>query len=145
MIPCVSGKCILSAVTSSRLRPLPATAVLRSRLMNSSCGSVVMVISSFSRRIGRRLGRHLLLDLLEQTRVADLLAPVGLDQPAATRSVLGAPAPRLVIRLRVRDRPELRLLLLADVAAVLAARLELAARRRGDQVRRQSLDRDELS
>src|SRR5207249_9886320 len=110
MMPCVRGKCMLSAPTSRRFRPLPAAAVLRSRLMNSSCGCVVTVISSFSRRVRRGLARDLLLDLLQQMRVADLLAPVGLDEPAAARSVLGAPAARLVVRLRVRYRLELGLL-----------------------------------
>src|SRR5436190_13014546 len=144
MIPCVSGKCILSAPTSRRLRPLPATAVLRSRLMNSSCGCVVTLISSFSRRVRRGLARDLLLDLIQQMRVADLLAPVGLDEPAAAGGVLCAPAARLVIGLRVRHGREVGLLLFADVPAVLAARLELAARWRRDQVWRESLDRNEL-
>src|SRR5438445_12280877 len=123
MIPCVSGKCILSAVTSSRLLPLPATAVLRSRLMNSSCGCVVSVISSLPRRLGRGLGRRLALDLLDHARVTGLAAPVRADQPAAAGDVLRSPAAGFVVWLGVRDARELRLLLAADVAPVLAARL----------------------
>src|SRR5216683_5170522 len=120
MIPCVSGKCILSAATSSRFRPLPAVAVLRSRWMNWSCAAgafVLTLIASLPGGVRRRLGRRLLLDLVEHARVADLATPVRLDEPSAARGVLRAPAARFVIGLRVRDRAELRLLLLADVAA----------------------------
>src|SRR6266481_9997076 len=120
MIPCVSGKCILSPLTSRRFRPLPATAVLRLRWTNSSFGAVVFVltlISSSPRRVGRRLGRRFLLDLLEHARVADLFAPVGLDQPAAAGDLLRAPAARLVVGLRARHDHELRVLLPADVTA----------------------------
>src|SRR6267142_618489 len=127
MIPCVSGKCILSPLTSRRFRPLPATAVLRLRWTNSSFGAVVFVLTLIPllpRRVGRRLRRRFLLDLLEHARVADLFAPVGLDQPPAAGDVLGPPAARLVIGFR--------------------ARLELAAGRRRDEVRREAFDREQL-
>src|SRR5439155_4120037 len=149
MIPCVSGKCIFSAETSRRLLPLSAVAVLRCRSMKPPGvvvlgGVCVTVISSPSRALRRRLRRGLPLDLLDDAHVADLAAPVGVDEPAAARHVLRPPAVRLVIGLRVGDVLKLRLLLLADVAAVLAARLELAAARRRDEVRRQALDRKQL-
>src|ERR1700704_3726935 len=131
MIPCVSGKCILSAETVRRLLPLSAVAVERLRWMNSSFGGVVFVvtaISSPSRRFRRGDGRGLLLDHLEHVRVADLTTPVRVHEPPA---LLRPPAPRLVVGLGVRNVLELGLLLLAHVTAVLAARLELAARRRG--------------
>src|SRR5260221_1815710 len=130
MIPCFNGKCIFSADTSRRLRPLPATAVLRLRWTNSSFGAVVFVltlISSSPRRVGRRLGRRFLLDLLEHARVADLFAPVGLDQPPAAGDVLGPPAARLVIGFRARHDHELRIFLPPDLAAVLAAWLQRSA------------------
>src|SRR2546427_2640563 len=144
MIPCVSGKCILSACTVRRFIPLSAVAVERLRWMNSSFGGVMFVvtaISSLPRRVRRRDGRGLLLDRLEESRVADLALPIRVDEPPA---LLRAPAPRLVIGLRVRYPFQLRLLLAADIAPVLAARLELAAWRRGDEVRREALDRHEL-
>src|SRR6267142_6186327 len=147
MIPCVSGKCILSPLTSRRFRPLPATAVLRLRWTNSSFGAVVFVLTLIPllpRRVGRRLRRRFLLDLLEHARVADLFAPVGLDQPPAAGDVLGPPAARLVIGFRARHDHELRIFLPADLAAVLAARLELAAGRRRDEVRREAFDRQQL-
>src|SRR5512135_2148821 len=90
------------------------------------CGGFVTAISSLPRRLVRGLGRGRLLDLFDRARVADLATPVGVDQPAAARHVLRAPAAGLVVRLRARDALELGLLLLADVAAVLAPRLELA-------------------
>src|SRR6185503_2461413 len=106
MIPCVSGKCILRACTSRRFRPLSATAVLRPRWMNSSFGCVGVVwdivTSSLSRSLGRGLRRRLLLDLLDDAGIADLAAPVGVDEPSAASDLLRAPAPRLVIGLRVR-------------------------------------------
>src|SRR5207244_2670608 len=132
-----------------RLLPLPAVAVLRCRSMKPPgvegvVGVCVTVISSLSRTFRRGLRRGLPLDLLDHARVADLAAPVSVDEPAASRHVLRPPAARLVIGLRVGDVLEFRLLLLADVAAVLAARLELAAARRRDEVRRQALDRKQL-
>src|SRR5436309_8887082 len=136
MIPCVSGKCILSACTVRRFFPLSAVAVERVRWMNSSFGGVMFVvtdISSLSRRFRRRgNGRGLLLDRLDQSGVADLALPVRVDEPAA---FLRPPTTRFVIRLRVRDALQLRFLLAADVAPVLAARLELTAGRRRDEVR----------
>src|SRR5258706_8066191 len=144
MIPCVSGKCILSAVTLRRFFPLSAVAVERLRWMNSSFGAVVFVvtaISSLSRRFRRGDGRGLLLDRLEQSGVADLVLPVRVDEPSA---LLGTPAARLVIGLGVWDVLQLRFLLVAHVAAVLAARRALAPRRRRDEVRWQSFDRHEL-
>src|SRR3954465_6672473 len=139
MIPWVSGKCILSACTSRRFRPLSAVAVLFERWMNPpgvvgfSGGCVVSAISSLPRRVGRGLGRGLLLDRLDHARVADLLAEVRVDEPAATGNRLRAPAARLVIGFCLRDVDQLWLALAADVAAVLAARLELASDRRLDQ------------
>src|SRR6267143_4829351 len=109
MIPCVSGKCILSAVTVRRLLPLSAVAVERLRCMNSSFGGVVFVvtaISSPSRRF-RCDGRGLLLDHLEDVRVADLMTPVRVDQPT---TLLCTPAPRLMVGLGVRNVLELGLL-----------------------------------
>src|SRR5437773_2900379 len=144
MIPCVSGKCILSACTVRRFIPLSAVAVERLRWMNSSFGGVMFVvtaISSLPRRFRRRDGRGLLLDRLEESRVADLALPIRVDEPPA---LLCTPAPRLVIGLRVRYPFQLRLLLAADVPAVLAAALELAAWRRSDEVRGKALDRHEL-
>src|SRR5712691_9265410 len=119
MIPCVSGKCILSAATSRRLRPLPATAVERLRWTNSSLGAVgggVTAMSLASRCVRRGHGRGLLLDLFDDAGVADLFSPVRVDEPPAR---LRPPAARLVVRLRVRDMHELGLLLTADVPAVL--------------------------
>src|SRR5437762_1350474 len=127
MIPCVSGKCILRAVTSRRLFPLPAVAVLRWRSMNPPgvdgvCGGVcVTVLSSLPRTFG--LGRGLSLDLFDHARVTDLAPEVRVDKPAAAGNVLRAPAACLVIGLRVRDADELGLFLAADVSPVLAARL----------------------
>src|SRR5438046_429353 len=72
---------------------------------------------------------------------AGLALPIRVDEPPA---LLCTPAPRLVIGLRVRYPFQLRLLLAADVAPVLAAGLELAAWRRGDEVRGKALDRHEL-
>src|SRR5713226_334235 len=144
MIPCVSGKCILSAVTVRRFFPLSALAVERLRWMYSSFGGVMFVvtaISSLSRRFRRGDGRGLLLDRLQDAGVADLVLPVRVDEPAA---LLCAPAARLVIGLRVRDVLQLRFLLATDVVPVLAARLELAARRRRDEVRWETFDRHEL-
>src|SRR6266542_6903817 len=145
MIPCVSGKCILSASTVRRFFPLSAVAVERLRWMNSSFGGVVFVVtamSSFSWRFGGRGdGRGLLLDRLEESGVADLMLPIRVDEPSA---FLSTPAARLVIGLGVRDVLELRFLLVAHVMAVLAARLELASRWRGDEVGRQAFDRHEL-
>src|SRR5687767_9044766 len=108
MIACVSGKCIFSADTVRRLLPLPAVAAERLRWMNSSFGGVVTLISSRSwwwrfRRRGGGSGGHgggLLLDLLEDPRVADLTAPVSVDGPPA---LLRTPAARLVVRLGVGD------------------------------------------
>src|SRR5439155_6181417 len=88
-------------------------------------------------RVHRQL-RDLLLDLLDDPRVADLTAPVGVDEPTA---LLGAPAARLVVGLGVRDVLELRLLLAADLPAVLATRLEPAARWWGDEIGGQARDR----
>src|SRR5437899_2622508 len=79
-----------------------------------------------SRRRDRQL-RDLVFDLLEHSYVADLAPPVCVDEPP-TR--LRAPAARLVIGLGVGNGLELGLLLPAHLAAVLAARLEAAARRR---------------
>src|SRR5207248_1353630 len=110
----------------------------------SAGGCCVTVISLLPGTFGRRLRRGLPLDLLDHTRVADLATEVGVDEPAAARDALRAPAARLVIGLRVRDALELGLLVLADVAAVLAARLELATHRRRDEVRRQPFDRKQL-
>src|SRR5207302_2367418 len=85
--------------------------------------------------------RDLLLDLLDDARVADLAAPVGVHEPAA---LLRAPAARVVVGLGARDVLQLGLLLAADVAPVLAAGLETAARRRRDEVGREAFDREEL-
>src|SRR5436309_5610775 len=93
MIPCVRGKCILRAFTSSRFRPLSAVAVLRMRT-NSGLAGVTAIWSPLThgRRRRRHLGlrrahrldrqlRDLLLDLLEHPNVADLAPPVGVDEP----------------------------------------------------------------
>src|SRR5207237_7922832 len=69
------------------------------------------------------------------------VVPVGVREPAA---LLRAPAPRLVVRLGVRDVHELWLFLAAHIAPVLATRFEPAAGRRRDQVRRETLDGYEL-
>src|SRR5438309_3692099 len=116
MIPCVRGKCILSAFTSSRFRPLSAVAVLRMRT-NSGLAGVTAIWSPLAhrRRGWRHLGlrcahrldrqlRDLLFDLFEHSYVPDLAAPVGVDEPT-TR--LRAPAARLVIGLGVGNRLEL--------------------------------------
>src|SRR5438093_11300781 len=102
MIPCVSGKCILSACTVRRFFPLSAVAVERLRWMNSSFGGVMFVvtaISSLSRRFRRGDGRGLLLDRFDQSRVADLAPPVRVDEPS---SFLRTPAPRPGTWLRFR-------------------------------------------
>src|SRR5207237_4337330 len=107
------------------------------------CGGVcVTVMSSHSRSFG--LGRGLPLDLLDHARVTHLAPEVCVDKPPTAGHVLRTPAARLVIRLRVRDTDELGLLLAADVAPVLAARLGLAADGRLDEVRRQTFDRQQL-
>src|SRR2546426_7472381 len=140
MIPCVSGKCIFSALTSRRFRPLPAVAVLRIRSSSGVAGGVVTAISAplirllreqrrrgfpvRLRRLGRQL-RDLLLDLFEHSRIPYLAPPVRVHEPA---TFLSTPAPRLVIGLRVRDVLQLRLLLAAYVTAVLAAPLVAAPR-----------------
>src|SRR5207237_9062242 len=69
------------------------------------------------------------------------VVPVGVREPAA---LLRAPAPRLVVRLGVRDVHELWLFLAAHIAPVLATRFEPAAGRRRDQVRRETVDGYEL-
>src|SRR5215210_8416336 len=147
MIPWVSGKCIFRAWTVRRLLPLSARAVERLRWMNSSFGGGVFVVTAMSSpswrsgRRGRRGGgrrrhrRSLFLDRLEETRVADLVPPVRIDEPPA---LLRTPATGFVVGLRLRNVLELRFLLAADVTAVLAAWLELAPRRRRDEVRRES-------
>src|SRR5919204_456140 len=129
MIPWVSGKCILRAFTSSRFLPLSALAVLRDRTNSGSEGlvGVVTAISAplvglLGRRrwrwrlaVGLRLPRQLrdlLLDLLEDARVADLTPPVRVDEPPTT---LRTPAAGFVVGLGVRDVLERRLLLAADV------------------------------
>src|SRR5437762_5947190 len=113
MIPCVSGKCIFSAFTSSRFLPLSNVAVERLRWMNSSF-CTVMSLSLWARRgLARRfdalhLGgqvRDFHLDRLERLQVPDVPPPVRAHEPT---TLLGAPAACLVIRLRVRDVLELR-------------------------------------
>src|SRR4029077_8641174 len=152
MIPCVSGKCIFSALTSRRFFPLSMVAVLRIRTKSGSAGFFVVVtaISAPLHRgrrrhvAGLRLGRKLrdfLLDLFDDAHVADLFVPVRVDEPS---TLLRAPAPSFVVGFGVRDVHELRFLLAADVAPVLATRLESATRRRRDQVGREAFDRHEL-
>src|SRR5258707_10960251 len=149
MIPCVSGKCILRAFTSRRFLPLSNVAVERLRWMNWSSCTVMAISLRARRRLARRfdalhLGRQVRdfhLDRLERLQVPDVPAPVGVREPAA---LLRPEAARLVVGLRVRDVPELRDLLRADLAPVLAARLEAAAGWRRDEVRRQAFDRQQL-
>src|SRR5438105_2996746 len=153
MIPCVSGKCIFKALTSRRFLPLPAVAVLRALVYSPVPGVTAISLPLVDRRRRRRRRprtgrgaleghlRDLLLDLFDHTGVADLAVPIGVDEPAA---LLRPPAARLVVGLGIGDVPQLRLLLLADVSPVLAARLEAASRRRRDEVRRQAFDREQL-
>src|SRR5438477_1920566 len=152
MIPWVSGKCILRAFTSSRFLPLSNVAVDRLRWMNWSCCTAIALLLRARRwrrrlaagldalHLGRQVG-DLGFDRLELLDAAHVPAPVGVREPA---TLLGAEAPGLVIGLRVRDVLELRDLFRADLAAVLATRLEAAARRRRDEVRRQPLDGQQL-
>jgi hypothetical protein len=58
MIPCVSGKCILSASTVRRFLPLSIVAVDRLRWMNSSFGGVVFVVTVISSRSWWRFWRR---------------------------------------------------------------------------------------
>src|SRR6266550_1983025 len=96
MIPCVSGKCIFRALTSSRFLPLSNVAVERLRWMNSS-GCTVMSLSLWARRgLARRfdalhLGRQVRdfhLDRLELGDAANVPAPIRAHEPAA---FLGTP------------------------------------------------------
>src|SRR5256885_1541380 len=78
MIPCVSGKCILSALTSRRFLPLSKVAVLRTRTMSGSPGFVGVFTAISAPLTSRppRVGHLRVGEELRRVRLFDDLAAV---------------------------------------------------------------------